>query len=176
MKPEIVVDVGCMRQGPEESVEKLAARFAPALLFGFDPFPELEEGLECIGETLVVRRRLAAWVWDGITDYAVDGISSSAHPAFMVKPRVTVECFDLSGWLRTLPPAGIVLKLDAEGAEFPLLTDVHQSGLDERLALVLVEWHGAGGSGFPIGGGGSWQELDREQLLARLRCPVEDWE
>jgi hypothetical protein len=172
----IVVDVGCHPLGPEDSVYKLIDRFEPELLFGFDPYPEVEEGLECVRETLVVRRRVAAWVWDGVLDYAVDGISSSVHPAFMVEAPIEVDCFDLAEWIRVLPPVEIVLKLDAEGAEFPLLTDLHLKGLDARIELLLVEWHGEGRSGFPLRRDGSWQEFDRGELLERLRCPVEDWE
>lgn len=164
----IVIDVGCHPHPPEESVHVLVERFHPEILFGFDPFPDLVEGLECVGETLVVRRRLAAEVGVGEIGYTVDGITSSIIPEFMDGIRVEVECFSLAEFLRALPPVEVVLKLDAEGAEFLLLTDIYRKRLDERLALVLVEWHG---DGEDIVG----PVLSRDALLECLRCPVEAW-
>ena len=163
----IVVDVGCHPQGAEESVHNLCRRFQPSILFGFDPYPALEEGVEWVGSTLVVRRRLAAWINLGMVPFKVDGIAS----------RVTndegdshVRCFDLSEFLMTLPTP-IILKLDAEGSEFPILHHLAARGGDERLDLVLVEWH----EGVDPGGdyfGGTWSEIGRPEL----KCPVEFWQ
>jgi hypothetical protein len=77
-----------------------------------------------------------------------------------------VPCFDFSSWLRTLPEPPIV-KLDVEGAEFPILERMVETGADALVTELLVEWHDDKMADF----------LDRRAiLLAQLRCPVASWE
>lgn len=156
----IVVDVGAMLQGPEESVHKLIDRFQPELLYAFDPHPAFVEGVDRIDDTVVVSRRAAAWTKDGYVGLLVDGICTGVDHA-----GVPVRCFDLAAWLWTLPFAGggVVLKLDAEGAEYPLLHEVGLSSVDAYLDRVIVEWHP------PETAHGFYG--DRPVL----RCPVEEW-
>ena len=51
------------------------------------------------------------------------------------------KAFDLAAWVRTLPEARIVLKVDVEGAEYVLLPHLIAHGLMDRFSHVLVEWH-----------------------------------
>lgn len=162
----IVVDVGCMPHGREESVRKLIGRFQPDILFGFDPHPDLVEGVEHAGDTVVVRKRAAAWIFGGQTLFKIDGICSGVAACDIAKDgTVMVDCFDLAAWLRALPVGEVVLKLDAEGAEYPLLARLHESGLDGRLQRVIVEWHP------PDTAHGLYTAVRPE-----LRCDVEEWE
>lgn len=159
----IVVDVGCHPQGPEESVYKLVGKYAPDLLLGFDPFPELKEGTEVTpGGTVIIRRQLAAWIHDGYVPFQIDGICSGVDAEAMA----AVECFDLNRLIRTLPAGDIILKLDCEGAEYGLLRRLADENLDERLSLVLVEWHP------PDTAHGYFVPPDVRPVL---RCPVEEW-
>lgn len=161
----IVIDVGCCPQGPEESVHHLIDRFHPDVLFGFDPFPELVSHVECIDGTVCLFSPRAAWTHDGHVAYSADGILSTAMPELMTKESKLVPCFDLATWLLALPIDPIVVKFDAEGAEFDILDRFHMLGVDALLALVLVEWH---------------DEIDpsgerKDELTAKLRCPLELW-
>jgi hypothetical protein len=158
----IVVDVGAMRQGPEESVHKLIARFRPDVLFAFDPHPDFVEGVECVDGSAVVSRRLAAWTHTGVMPLAVDGICTGIDETAADVERTT--CFDLSDWLFSLPPVEVVLKLDVEGAEYPLLARLAEQGGDHDLSVVLVEWHP------PETAHGWYAERPT------LRCPVKAWE
>lgn len=168
----IVVDVGCMPHGNEESVYRLVERFNPEILFGFDPHPDLVEGIEWLPVgAFIVRRRAAAWTRtepvafrldadEGVADIA-SGITRFGDPDHFV-----VDGIDLAGFIAALPlgDEGIVLKIDAEGAEYVLLRDLHDRGIDERLSLVLVEWHS--------------QEMSHDMFLSEkpsLRCIVEEW-
>ena len=69
---------------------------------------------------------------------------------------VSVPAVDFSHWMATnLPRKGgtkashkllgsvNILKLDVEGAEYQMLSDVLTSGLASRLHTLIVEWHGA---------------------------------
>ena len=155
----IVVDLGCMPHNNDRSVEPLIERFQPEVLFGFDPHPDLVEGIEVIAGTVVVRRRMAAWLHDGTVPLKVDGICTGVDGDGPVR----AQCFSLISFLRTLTVDGLVLKLDVEGGEYPLLADVAGADLDLRLGRVLVEWHtGTFAHGF---------ETERPSL----RCPVEAW-
>ncbi len=79
---------------------------------------------------------------------------------------IRVPCFDFSAWLRTLPEPPIV-KFDVEGAEFPILERMVETGADALVKELLVEWHDDKMVDFPA---------RKASLLAQLRCPVASWE
>lgn len=163
----IVLDVGAVPWGREESVGPLIERFAPRLLLAFDPHPEMVEGFEVHGDTLVVGRRAAAWTHGGSILVRLNKIITA--PAMdRIRPYeevVEVDCFDLCELINALPASeGIVLKLDCEGSEYPLLNALAEKGLDTKLELVLVEWH----TGIYAHG----METRRPQLS----CPLELWD
>jgi FkbM family methyltransferase len=158
----IVVDVGCAPQGSEESIPQLIDRFNPSVLFGFDPHPKTIEGTEQIGGTTVITRQAAMWTSRGRVRLAIPedarctGITDSPD-------GVEVDAVDFVDFLEALPPGEVVVKLDCEGAEYPLLTYLAERGADSRLQLLVVEWHHGG---FARG----W-ETDKPALS----CPVEEW-
>lgn len=161
----IVVDIGACEWGREESVEQLVERFAPRLLLAFDPHPAFNPGLEQINGTKVICRRKAVWTHDGTVPVRMNKIIT-APAVDTIRPYEKIEdipCVDIVGLLESLPDEEIVLKLDCEGSEYPLLKAVRDADLDLRLSLVLVEWH----SGIYAHG--------METRRPVLRCPVEEW-
>jgi hypothetical protein len=56
---------------------------------------------------------------------------------------------------------GDIVKMDVEGAEYPLIRHLIETGADKKLERLLVEWHP------PTTG--------RAYLLSLLSCPVEEW-
>jgi FkbM family methyltransferase len=176
--PMIVVDLGCFPHHDHISIERLVARYRPDVLYGFDPWPGLVEGETYVGDTRVVLERRAAWIEDGEIEFArVRGLRGWDSTVMKTKDSrnewtkagrvMRVPCFDLSAWLRTLPEPP-VLKLDVEGAEFPILEHLHREGTDALLAELLVEWHDEKMA----------DDLAsrRVELTAVLRCPVGAWE
>lgn len=145
----IVVDLGCYEHEVSDSVDYLVARFRPALLYGFDPLLERDH-TRLVKRTRCVLRASAAWVHTGTLALHRNGTGTR-----VLEPGEDVPCFDLAEFVRDLPPTRIVLKLDVEGAEYPLLERLHAQGLDSRLEVVLVEWH-------------------RPERV-ELDCPVEEW-
>ncbi len=69
-------------------------------------------------------------------------------------------------------PRPVVLKLDCEGCEYPILHEIRRRGIDLTLELVLVEWHDwiYPPTGRQVSHG--WEEFGKTDL----RCPVEEWE
>lgn len=167
----IVVDLGAMPHGSDDSVAPLIDRFHPDILFAFDPHPDFDEGVDHVGDTVIVSRRLAAWTFGGDLPFVVDGIRSGV-PAVALEGSASIfdpdgefgraRSFVLVAFLRALP-APVVLKLDVEGAEYPLLRQVAALHVDTQLELVVVEWH--------------TEEMAHGLYAPRpqLQCPVEEW-
>ena len=172
----IVVDLGCFPHLGEISIEPLVARFRPDVLYGFDPWPALVEGETRLGGTRVVLERKAAWIAEGEIEFArVRGLRSWDSTVMREKDSrgewssrsevVVVPSFDFSSWLRTLPERPIV-KMDIEGAEFPILERMVEDGTDLLVANLLVEFHDENLAALAE---------RRLSLTARLRCPVSPW-
>jgi FkbM family methyltransferase len=167
----IVVDLGCATHEDEESIAKLTGRFHPAMYYGFDPWPDMREQTE---PRLQILRR-AAWTYDGIVELALG--SWREWDATVVREKngrgewhrtTMVPCFDLARFLAELPSKHtLVVKMDVEGAEFPLLQHLIDTDTDVLIDLLLVEWHDEKMVPRP----------DRRMLIEALRCgAVEEWQ
>ncbi len=165
----IVVDLGCETQMTDRSIEPLVERFAPDLLLGFDPAatPPLQS---VVSGTHVVVERKAAWVEDGTVEFSartgIEGTLMTDSNAWTGHAE-TVQCFDFSEWVRALDTRDVIVKMDIEGAEVPVLEKLVADGTDALIGLLLVEWH-------------DWLFGDdfaerRAKVEAMLRCPVEVW-
>lgn len=166
LETDIVIDLGCCsyQRGNqlEDSIQTLVKRFSPHVLFGFDPHPGLQEGVGKVHGTTVLTSRRAAWTRDGKVGLEINGncthVDESAQKA---------NCFNIAAFVRSLPPAKTVLKIDVEGAEYVLLPFLVQHELLDRFTRILVEWHtGQYANGF---------ESDRERILSLIKCPIEEW-
>lgn len=169
---DIVVDLGCCtyqrdiggHQWVEDSIHTLIKRFKPAVLFGFDPHPALHSAVGQVYGTTVITHRIAAWTNDEEVGLGLAG--NCTHVDLDEEQRA--KAFDIAAWVRTLPEARIVLKVDVEGAEYVLLPHLIRHGLMNRFSHLLVEWHSE-----PTANG---YETDREAILADIECPVETWQ
>lgn len=160
----IVVDLGCKPWKNDESVHTLVERFTPDILFGFDPHPETQDGVSRIKDTIAVISRKAAWTKDGWVKVSEAGIGTYVSSASIPSGgELRVQCFDLASFLLALAPTELVVKMDVEGAEYPLLNRIRFLDVDKVITLLLVEWHtGKLANGY-------------EGRKPDLRCPVEGW-
>jgi FkbM family methyltransferase len=171
----IVIDVGCATHGGDESINYLIEQFSPANLFGFDPATRCS--LEKRDNTVVALLPWAAWTFDGELPFAVDGLRGRQDP-----DGTPVRCFDLADFVRAMGSRDdLVLKLDAEGAEYVLLNHLIDRGVDTLLKLAWVEWH------CPQCGTGWFTAADhcdrcgltepglRTELEARMACDMHQW-
>ncbi len=164
---DIVVDLGCCsyeRNGRlEDSIQTLVKRFKPSVLFGFDPHPGLPDAVGQVYGTTVITSRRAAWTNDCNVGIALQGNCTHVD----LDEVGGAQAFDIANWVRALPEARIVLKVDVEGAEYVLLPHLIAHGLMDRFSHVLVEWHsGEYANGY---------ESDRDVILEAIDCPVEEW-
>lgn len=154
----IVVDVGCHTWSHlqpdgsyiyEDSIHPLVERFHPDTLYGFDPSLNNDEEYE-LGDTKVILSTKAAWTEDGEIGFKPQRSRSRVGDG-----GYQVKCFDLAAFLEGLDDE-VVLKLDIEGSEYPLLMHLGSREVDRNLSLILVEWH--------------------EDARVSMRCPVEEWD
>jgi hypothetical protein len=173
----IVVDVGCAPWGGDVSVPHLLEEFHPKVLYGFDPgLPErsnyfTEDGTE------VILAREAAWTFDGTIGFRVGGLGGQVDEHALKYP-----CVDLAGFINGLAEDEIVLKIDAEGAEYTLIPHLRAKDADLRLKLCRIEWHcefcGIGGNGRhreECTVDRDWWIERRERTEQMLRCPTDEW-
>lgn len=142
----IVIDVGCARYGNTSSIEYLLREFSPDFLFGFDPNwkPKMFKPTDDL-RTHIDITTAAAWTFDGETGFMRDGLNSclSDHHS-------KVPCIDLARWIWEDMPAvrwadaarhRVILKIDAEAAEYDLLDHLIEQGADQLIHFLWVEWH-----------------------------------
>lgn len=168
LETDIVVDLGCAgyerEGGMEDSILTLVKRFSPTVLYGFDPHPAVRDGIGKLHGTVVITARRAAWTDDAKVGISLQG--NCTHIDFDEEART--QAFDIVPWVRSLPEARIVLKVDVEGAEYVLLPHLIEHGLIEKFSRILIEWHdGREANGL---------ESDRESILAQIPVPVEEWQ
>lgn len=155
----VCVDVGCAIHPGEDSIARLIERFQPERLYGFDPLTDGQPAR--IGMTKITLMPVAAWTSTGTIGFRRDG--SRSHIG--TDSGDHVACVDLAAFIRGLEAAEIILKLDAEGAEYTLLPHLHDQGVDRLLRLVWVEWHPQRDPDGTI----------EQRIRAELACPIEDW-
>jgi FkbM family methyltransferase len=126
-------------------------------LFAIEPNPSLLPSLHTTA--LQIGRPVhviwgAAWIADG----EIDLFMSDRHEASTVMPgKATYEqygwrrsttrsrsvpCFDFASWLAGLTEgADVVVKMDIEGAEYPVLDRMMETGAINWVTDLFCEWH-----------------------------------
>lgn len=169
----VYIDLGCYDGDSVEQFRnwrKLA--FNPAIeweIHAFDPNPAFKEEWDRIKDDSTFFYQKAAWVKDGEVLFAIDtetdGIGSTAmtsKKAVWDSGQITsVPCFDFSEWLQQFKGCFVVLKMDIEGAEFPILEKMIADNTDEIVGRLMVEFHANKVS--------DYTSTDVQNLLAVLR-------
>lgn len=173
----IVIDVGCAKHGDDESIPYLVKEFSPSFLYGFDP--EDEEEVYKLDKTLVDVRPWVAWGYNGTIGFEENGLRGRVNET----SGTQVRCFALADFIGSISlDAEVVLKIDAEGAEYTLLPYLNATYADRRLRLALVEWHCP-----ECGTGGCFSHDDRcekcdahlpgkrSSIEASMGCEMRQW-
>ena len=171
----IVIDIGCAKYGGDFSIERLLEEFRPEVLYGFDPMQGPDEypwpPNPPDGPTFPTKamrtyiEKKAAWTYDGEIGFSGSGLGGHIDP-----DGENVPCFDLAGFIRSLPSDHeIALKIDAEGAEYDLLEHLIATRTDELLKLAWVEWHPKGQAV------NSRPDKRRDLIEERIECDLHQW-
>lgn len=163
---DIVIDVGCSPAGAD-SIGYLVREFLPSTLYGFDPSPAVKqiEGKYDIGNTKVIVERKAAWTEDGWLYWQPTGYGTVSTERNWNFAEYRVRCFDLAQFILDLKQ-DVIVKIDAEGAEYPILEHCIQKGAADRIKLLWIEWHFFGED-----------DSDRKRVIvdAMSHCDFHSW-
>lgn len=145
--------------------------------FKGDPSPPGFEVIEIDpqGDTPGVIKK-AAWIFDGQTEFnfrpVEDPFGSTAQPdkKDWGNDVKLVDCFDFSKWLKQFNPSDyIILKMDIEGSEFPILEKMITDGTDSLVNELQIEWHDQKMTNPKA------YALKKQYILEHLSCPVKEW-
>lgn len=149
--PRIFIDGG---GNSYQSVLKYLDRFKADLVYVFEPNPKFHSDYD----SRVILIKKAIWTEDVKLPLYISKDSRQAASSLLIdklckvngtvisdwddKP-IEVECVDFSKWLSDNIPIGAILtiKLDIEGAEYPVLKKLIETRVIQRVSQLLVEFH-----------------------------------
>lgn len=153
---KIYVDCGAYDGDTVEQFLNWRGHFDPEGIYSihaFEPNPIFVEVLN----TLVKNRPLedihfhpeAVWVEETVLDFAVDAsdvpLGSTIMPGkkkiWDNSLKIKVKTIDFSKWLKQFEGREIIVKMDIEGAEFPVLEHLIEQGTIHIPSIFLVEFH-----------------------------------
>lgn len=146
-----------------------------------EPNPDMHEKLEALQKTIkgMVLIKKAAFTHDTKLPFTVDKSANPVGSTLMQSKRnwgqgkiIEVETFDFPALLDSIRKnkgvTYIIVKMDIEGAEFPLLETLHDKGLDQYIDELWVEMHPNKVR--------KYTTTYSNELLAKLRCKkVVEW-
>lgn len=122
-------------------------------IFAFEPNPDLFDQMTRISRDFpnVVFKNWAAWTYDGKIKFAKDQtetpmgstVMKSKKAIWDAYPHIEVKCFNFSQWLKQMFNENdeVYVKMDIEGAEFPVLEKMIEDGTIGIPKILFVEFH-----------------------------------
>lgn len=146
----VYIDLGCYNG---DSVLQFRnwrlLKYAPEIKWmthAFDPNPSFKKEWKQHARPDTKFYQKAAWIEDGEIDYTLNPLPESST---VMKEKqdwgkgkvIKVSCFDFSAWLKKFRYDQVIIKMDCEGAELPILTKMIEDGTDDIADITLVEFH-----------------------------------
>lgn len=167
-----------------DSVEKFMRRRSLPVaphefdIYMFEPNPLFLNQLKLLSqkyENIVALTQEAAWVSPGVATFAVDPtptpmgstLMPGKHHIWNLGKKIEVKTMDFSNWLRQFEGDYVAVKMDIEGAEFPILEKMIADGTDRIVKMLWLETHQDKVLNYSA-------DYAR-QLINRLHCPVKEW-
>jgi FkbM family methyltransferase len=159
---------------------KLPVKAEEFSIYAFEPNPNCFDALTVLYEYLpnfVHFEMAAAWVKNEIKDFAVDNTKTPFGSSLMKSKRdydsfdiVQVYCIDFSEWIKKFRDDYVIVKMDVEGSEFPLLAKMLKDGTHKIINQLWLETHPNKVK--------EYTTKQSDKLFARLRKDiyVEEWE
>lgn len=141
------------------------------VMYGFDANPGFKKEWEQHTRPDTIFQQKAAWTSNGEIEFSRADFAESSS---VMKEKVTYEagdkimvpCFDFSAWLEMFRGDHVILKVDIEGAELPVLTKMIKDGTDDIPDLTMVEWHD---------GKMPQYKSNKHEILANYRSRLVEW-
>lgn len=151
-KINIYCDLGCYDGDTVEQFKNWTKILYPDKpdwqIYGFDPNPIFIPKWIKRGIKDVKFECKAAWIDDIDLDLLVDTSANPLGSTVMESkvtaqsyPKMITEAFDFSEWVKRFENDFVVVKMDCEGAEFPILHKMIEDDTISIPKLLMVEFH-----------------------------------
>lgn len=149
----IFIDIGCYDGDTVEQFRNWKKLAFPAradwTIHAFDPNPTFREKWETMKDGNTFFYQKAAWIEDTELLLALEDsltpVGSTVMPGkqkiWNNSEKISVPAFDLSKWVKQFKEDYVVIKLDCEGAEFPILEKMIEDKTVQVANILLVEFH-----------------------------------
>lgn len=119
------------------------------IIHAFEPNPTMYALLKEKENGSTFTYRKAAWIEETTLEFAVDTTETPLGSTLMESKKsiwdnynhIEVDGFDFSEWLKQFRSDYVVVKMDAEGAEFPILEKMIEDRTIHIPAVIMVEFH-----------------------------------
>lgn len=119
------------------------------VIHAFEPNPKFKATLRKKQTDNIHFHEDAAWIENGVLQFAVDDSPTPLGSTLMpgkkaiwdTKEKINVTAFDFSAWVTQFKDDFVVVKMDVEGAEFPILEKMIKDGTITIPNTLLVEFH-----------------------------------
>lgn len=134
------------------ATDKLPAPPEKFDVYLFEPNPKFTPILNLLKDkfdNIKLVSTAAVWVSDGEQDYALD-TNDLAYGSTLMQgkteiwdkfPKVKVKTFDFSDWVKQFKDDYLIVKMDIEGAEFPILEKMLEDDTLRHIDQLWVELH-----------------------------------
>lgn len=149
----VFIDLGCYSGDTVEEFKNWRRLSFPDkqdwVIHAFDPNTKWNKKWQKMKDGKTHFHNKAAWIEDAELDFALDSSDTPLGSTLMPgkkktwdnNDKVTVNAFDFSEWLKQFKDDYVVVKMDIEGAEFPILEKMLKDGTITIPAYLLVEFH-----------------------------------
>lgn len=147
----VYIDLGCFDGDSVEQFRNWRRIAFPGRedwkIYAFDPNPRFAEAWQTKKDQNTSFTQLAAWVEDGTAEFAVSDnpLGSTLMPGkkkvWDTSEKIEVDTFDFSKWLESFAGDFVVVKMDIEGAEFPILKKMLKDSTYKIVDVLMVEFH-----------------------------------
>lgn len=119
-------------------------------IYAFEPNPDMFRKLVKFDKGNVYISDEAAWIKEEKRELAVDvtsdspmgsSLMSGKREIWQTMPHIQVQCFDFSEWIKQFAGQYVIVKMDVEGAEFPILEKMIEDGTITIPNELRVEFH-----------------------------------
>lgn len=114
-------------------------------IFAFEPNPTvMAKAKERLTNKKVVFSDNAVWIENGTKEFSVYDVGSTlmkSKSTWDKGVKIEVDTIDFSEWIKQFENDYVFVKLDCEGAEFPILEKMIQDDTLKVIDLLAVEFH-----------------------------------
>lgn len=167
-----------------QSPPELPVRPSEFEIYAFEPNPKFFPALATLMEEYNIAEvhNAAAWIDEGTHEFAIDPSPDTPYGSTLMKAKeevwaksskadniVELHTIDFSEWIKQFKDDYVIVKMDIEGAEFPILEKMLNDGTHKIMNQLWCEFHPNKVR--------TYTTIYKDDLVARLRkdIKVEEW-